>query len=144
MTKIKSTIFNFSPKLIIFCLALFNYVYIYSKIPQTQTGGAISFYTPDWYETSNFIVVPLLLLAAFLLLISRKWIYLIAIALSGIFVIEGFIQCFRVNLIDVWKFVQKNEPDIFLQWEMQFFLAIIIFSAATLYLRLKILNKSIR
>ena len=128
----------------IFGLALFNFFYIYSHIPSTvKSDGKISFYYPNWYGTSDFADAMILLLAAFLLLFNRKWNYFVAGTLSGIIVVEGLIQyVFRVSLLDVWKYVQRNNLDIFLQWEMQFFFAIIIFSFALFYLIQKLICKN--
>lgn len=128
------TIYIF-PKIIIFGLALFNFFYIYSHIPPTvRAGEKISFYTPQWYETFDFIYVIILLFAAFLLLLDRKWNCLIAVILSGIVTIKGIIVFFRISPFEVWIFVQENNLDIFLQWEMQFLFSIIIFTTAIFYL----------
>ena len=145
MKKIKSTITYIIPRSIILGLSLFNFFYIYSKIPHTdtQTGGKISFYYREWHETSDFVDVLVLLVAALLLAQGKKWGYLSAIVLSGIIVVEGLIQyVFRISLLEVWKYVQKNELDILLQWEMQFILSLIIFITATFYLIRETTNRT--
>ncbi len=123
------------PKLIVFGLALFNFFYIYSKIPPSlQNGEKVTFYTPDWYETFDFISVVILLFAAFLLLLNRKWNYLVAGALSGIIIIQGIILSFRISPFEIWRFVRENDLDIFLQWEMQFIFSTIVFVVSIFYL----------
>lgn len=59
-----------------------------------------------------------------------------SIILSGYVFVEGIILFNRrsVTLLEVWNYVQKNELNIFLEWEMQFILAIIILSATIFYL----------
>jgi hypothetical protein len=124
----------FQPKSIIFGLALFNFFYIYSKtLPVFQTSGKITFYNKQWYETFDFFYVVVLLIAACLLITGKKWSYLAAMILSGVIVIEGIIQSFRFSFFEVWNYVQKYELDILTQWEIQFILAVIIFSFTLFY-----------
>lgn len=144
MKQIKTILsYVFNPKAIIFALAIIDFLYIYSKTIKTGTGISFCYICP-WYETSTFIHLPMILLAALLLLISKKGSYLAAIALSGVIVVEGLIQCiFRMGLIEVWKGVQKYELNIFLQWEVQFIFATIIFSFAIYYLIRETTHKNI-
>ena len=144
MRQIKITLSNiFQSKSIIFGLALFNFFYIYSKTPPIfQTAGKITFYNRQWYETFDFLYVVILLIATTLLMIGRKWSYLAAGLISGFVVVQGIIQSLRISLFEVWNYVQKYELDILSQWEIQFILAIIIFSFAVFYFIHDISNKN--
>ena len=91
--RIKSTLFHL-PKVIIFGLALLNFLYIQSHIP-IRTGTKISFcMICPWYETSDFKDVLIILAASVFLLISKRWSYFIAGMSSG-FVL--FVGLFYIN-----------------------------------------------
>lgn len=134
-SKLKSILF-FLPKLVVFGLALFDFIYIHSHISSFGNGTTISFgpYTP-WYEQSTGDLW-MILIAAVCLLISKRGGYIMGIILSGCVVIEGLLLFNRrsIPLMEVWNFVQNNELNIFTQWEIQFFVALIIFITTVFYL----------
>ncbi|MEO6590006.1 MAG: hypothetical protein ABIP06_11955 [Pyrinomonadaceae bacterium] len=134
--KIKSII-CFFPKIIIFGMALFDFFYIHSHIQSSfGNGTTITFVEyPAWYERST-ADLWLLLTASICLLISKGGSYIMSIILSGFIVVEGLLLLNRrsITLIEVWDYVQRNELNIWLQWEIQFFFAVIIFSVTVIYL----------
>jgi hypothetical protein len=72
------------PKAALFALALANCIFIWSH-RRVQIGEGISFcvYCP-WYDNWSFGNEPsILFLASVLLLISKRWSYLIAGTISG-------------------------------------------------------------
>jgi len=145
--RIKSILF-YLPKVFIFGLALLNFFYILShittRIGANRTGAKISFpaYTP-WYETSDFSDVLIILAASIFLLISKRWSYLIAGALSGYIAVIGmFHLLFRnMSLLERWEGIQKYEMNIFLAFEIQWILAGIVFSSTVFYLLQDVLRK---
>ncbi len=141
--RIKST-FNYLPKIIILGLALFNFLYIW--IETIETGDKISFcHICPWYKTSAFIHVPILLVAASLLLISKRWSYITAIALSGyIFAYDLFFLIRGIayfGLSEMWKWILRSEANILLVQEVQLILAGVIFSSSIIYLVRDALHK---
>ena len=60
-------------------------------------------------------------------------------ALSGYVVVYGLIIFTNrsITMLEVWRGVEKYELDIFLQWEIQFIVAVIIFSATIFYLLIR-------
>ncbi len=142
----KSIIIHTLPKLIILGLALLNFIHIWSY-QRVQTGTKISFcvYCP-WYDTWSFTNEPsILFLAAFLLLLSRRWSYLIAVAFSGYVVVVGLFYLLRAlinfGLFELWSGIQRSEPNIFLVSEIQLVLAGLIFSYTVFYLVLDSLHR---
>ncbi len=148
MKQSTKSIFLYLPKVIIFGLALLNFLYILSHIT-IRTSTTISFPAViHWYEKS-IIDVLILLAASVFLLISKRWSYLIAGALSG-YVIAYGLSYFLIRaisyfgLIELWKGIQKSETNIFLAWEVQLNLAIIVFGFTVFYLiREKIFSKNV-
>ena len=148
---IKSTfILYILPKSIVFGLALLNFIFIWShqKVQRVQTSTTISFCEYcSWYETWSFINEPsILLLAAFLLLFSRRWSYIFASALSGYVLVYVLFYLIRsicyFGFFELWKGIQKSEPSIFLVWETQLIWAGIVFSFTIFYLLRDILHKN--
>lgn len=141
--KLKVVVFNL-PKVIIFALALMNFVYIQSQLPVRTSSTAISFpsYTP-WFETSDFSYVLIILAASVFLLISKRGCYLIAGVLSGYVAIIGFIHLFlrQMSLLERWEGIRKYAMNIFLTIEVQWVLGIIVFSFALFYLLRDMLSK---
>ncbi len=139
MKQITKATIVYLPKVIIFGLALLNLFYVLSHISPTPiiTDGKISFseYTP-WYETSDVCVLWIILVASVCLLISKRSSYLIAIVFSGYFTVVGFIHLFlrKMTLLERWRGIQEYEMNVFLQYEIQWILAGIIFIAAIFYL----------
>ena len=132
------------PKVIVFGLALLNFFYVQSHIPPARTSTTISFISyPSWYETSDFSVVLIILVASVFLLISKRWCYLIAIALSGYIAATGlFHLLFRnMSLLERWEGIQKYEMNIFLAFEIQWILAGIVFIFTAFYLVQDVLRK---
>ena len=131
------------PKLMVFGLALLNFFYVQSHIP-VRTGTSITFYeyTP-WYETSDFSYVLIILVASIFLLVSNRTSYIIASALSGYIAGIGVIQLFfrKMTLLERWQGIQEYELNVFLTIEVQWFLAMIVFSFTVLYLLRDILVK---
>ena len=140
--KLKLILF-YLPKIIIFGLALLNFSYIQSHMP-VRTGTAISFpaYTP-WYETSDFSYVLIILAASVSLLVSNRTSYIIAGVLSAYIAGIGVIQLFirKMSLLERWQGIQKYEMNIFLTIEVQWILAIVVFSFTILYLLRDVLGK---
>lgn len=138
----RSFILHMLPKIIVFGMALSNFVFIWfhQKNQMNQVKTTISFCENcSWYETWSFTNEPsILLLAAFLLLFSKRWGYVLASALSGYIVIYVLFYLIRAiiyfGLFDLWKDLQKSEPSIFLIWETQLIWAVIIFGVAIFYL----------
>lgn len=129
--KIKSIIF-FLPKIIIFALALFDFFYIHSHIPIRDFTTIVEF--PAWYEKST-TDLWMLLVASISLLISRRGSYIFSLFLSGIIAGYGlFIYFYRISLLEIWRYVQELELNIWLQWEIQFFLALLIFTTTIFYI----------
>lgn len=90
----------------------------------------------------------ILFAAAVFLLISRGWSYLIAVVLSGYVAAYGLLHLIRAiiyfGLLELWKGIQKSETNIFLVWEVQLVLAVIVFGVTIFYLiREKISGKDI-
>lgn len=136
--QIKST-FIYLPKIIILGLTVFNFLYIQAHLQiqaGTKMGAAISFveFTP-WYEKS-MIDVLILFAAAIFLLMRKPICQLIAAGLSGYIVAVGiFTLAFRkMTLLEQWKYIQEDELNIFLQWEIQFILALVILGFTIFYL----------
>lgn len=76
-------------------------------------------------------------------MINRWGNYLVSGALSGYIVLYGLNLFIReMSLIERWSFVQEYRViDILLMWEIQFILAVIIFSFAIFYLTREITRK---
>ena len=140
--KLKS-ILCYTPKIIVFCLALLNFFYIQSNTI-TKTSGTFyfCFYTP-WYETSDFSYVLIILAASVSLLVSNRTSYIIAGVLSGYIVGIGLIQLFirKMSLLERWQGIQEYEMNVFLTIEVQWFLAIVVFSFAVSYLLRDVFGK---
>jgi hypothetical protein len=135
--------YMFQPKVVIFGLALLNLLYIHFETVETGTGISFCYICP-WYKTETFIHTPTLLLAALLLLISRWWSYIAAIAFSGHIVVYGsnlFITR-PLTFAEQWRFIQEYEANILLQYEVQFILAVMIFIATVFYLTREIIRKN--
>ena len=134
------------PKVIIFGLALLNFFYVQSHISPPRTSTTISFpaYIP-WYETSDFGDVLIILAASVFLLISKRWSYLIAGASSGFVLSYGLFYTIRTivnfGLIELLQYIQKQEENIFLVWEVQIVLAGIVFSFTVFYLLQDVFRK---
>jgi hypothetical protein len=131
-----------SPKTVIFALAVANCVFI-SSHQKTQQGSTISFcaFCP-WYENWSFTNEPsLILLAAFFLLLSKRWSSLFAAALSGYVVIyiSFFLirSIFHFGLFELLAAIPKSEQNFFLIWELQIVWAAIVVTAAFYYLARK-------
>ena len=142
--KMKSVIV-FTPKVIILILSFLNYLYIRAQIPSSTSGAAPSFGQYDvWYLTPRFYDVLIILAAAIFLLISKHWSYLIGVLLSAYIVSSGLWFFFNRNMtmLEVWRFIGENELNIFLQWEVQFILALIIFCATIFYLIREIIDRN--
>ena len=77
-----------------------------------------------------------------MLLLSRRWSYLIAVAFSGYVVIIGFFYLLRAiinfGLLELWSGIQRSEPNIFLVTEIQLVLAGLIFSYTIPCVQLKL------
>ncbi len=135
-SKIKSTLY-FLPKIIIFGLALFDFFYIHSHIQSSFGNGTnITFYSySTWYERST-ADLWLLLTASICLLISKRGSYVMSIILSGYVFVYGLILFNRrnISLLEVWNYVREHELNIWLQWEIQFFFAVIMFTVTIIYL----------
>ncbi|MBA2735306.1 MAG: hypothetical protein H0U50_00820 [Pyrinomonadaceae bacterium] len=134
--RIKSTLFHL-PKIIIFGLALLNFLYIQSHIP-IRTDTKISFCVVcPWYETSDFKDVLIILAASVFLLISKRWSYFIAGMLSGFVLFVGLFYIIRAvanfGLFELLQFILKQEK-IFLEWEVQVVLAGLVFCFTIFYL----------
>jgi hypothetical protein len=141
----KSILF-YSPKVIIFGLALLNFFYILSHIP-IRTGEKITFcMICPWYETSDFKDVLIILAASIFLLISKRWSYFIAGMLSGFVLFVGLFYILRavvfLGLFELLQFILKQEK-IFLEWEVQVILAGLVFCFTVFYLLHNILRKNI-
>jgi len=134
---IKLLFVHILPKLIIFGLALFNFIFILSHRSPIEIGTGISFveYTP-WYDTTGFFKPIVLLIATFLLAFNKRWSYLFAIISSGFIVVYWSVWLIfrKMTLLEEYKFIQELKLNIFLQEEIQFFLAIIVFSYGLFYL----------
>lgn len=125
------------PKLIIFGLALFNFIFIWSHRSPIEIGTGISFVEyPAWYDTTGFFKPVVLLIAAFLLAFNKRWSYLFSILSSGFIVVYWSVWLIfrKMTLLEEYNFIQELKLNIFLQEEIQFFLAIIVFSYGLFYL----------
>lgn len=133
------------PKLMVLGLAILNLFYVQSHIP-VRTGTSIAFYeyTP-WYETSEFSYVLIILVASIFLLVSNRTSYIIASVLSGYIAGIGAIQLFfrKMTLLERWQGIQEYELNAFLTIEVQWFLAMIVFSFTVLYFLPDILFKKV-
>lgn len=134
--RIKSVII-FLPKLIIFVLTIFNFFYIHSNISYPLTNGTtVTFYESYyWFERST-ADLWILLTASICLLVSKQGSYIMGIILSGYIFVYGLILFNRrtITLLEVWNYTQKNELNIFLEWEVQFLLAGIILFTTIFYI----------
>lgn len=134
---LKHSLFLF-PKLIIFGLAIANGVYIWFH-QSFQKESTVSFcYSCPWYETWSYTNAPsLLILAASLLLFSRWWSYLVAVALSGGLAVYIIVYLARTianfGLPETWKGLTESEPSVLLIWEIQLVWAGIILIFALYY-----------
>lgn len=140
----KSILF-YSPKVIIFGLALLNFLYILSHLPMMKAGDKITFCVIcPWYETSDFKDVLIILAATIFLLIGNRVSYLIATALSGYIVSVALIHLIfiEMSLLERWEGIQKYEANLFLAFELQWILAGIVFSFTVFYLMQNILRKN--
>ena len=144
---IKSFILPIIPKLIVFGIALLNFIFIWNQ-QKVQTSPTFSFCMYcSWYETWSFTNAPsIILLAAFLLLFSKRWSYIFASALSGYVVFQVLFYLIRsisyFGLSELWEGLQKSESRIFLVWETQLVWAGIVFSFTIFYLLQNILHKN--
>ncbi len=134
--RVKLLLFHL-PKIIIFGLALLNFLYIRSHMPN-RTGTGISFcYVCPWYETSDFKDVLIILAASVFLLISKGWSYLISGVLSGFVLFVGLFYMLRTvinfGFFEPLQFLLKRE-NIFLEWEVQVILAGLVFCFTGFYL----------
>ncbi len=82
--------------------------------------------------------------AALLLLASRKWSYLLAGALSGYIIVYGLNLFITrpITMLEEWKWIQQNDTNILLEWNLQFVLGLIIFSFAVFYFVREIYRKN--
>jgi len=135
---IKSKIIRL-PKAIIFGLALLNFFYVISHTVSTSIsqGGKLSFPAYNaWYDTSEIVVVWILLATSICLLITSRTSYFIAAFFSGYFTVIGCIHIFlrELTLLERWQGILKFESNIFLAYEVQWVLAAIVFSTTIFYL----------
>ena len=146
MNKRINSILFYLPKAFVFGLALLNFFYVLSHIPfDTGTGAAISFPAYSaWYETSDVKIILFILAATVFLLISKRWSYLVATAISGFFSAVGLIQIFfrNMGLLERWEVIQKYELNVLLAIEIQWLLAGIVFTFSTFYLIQHILSEN--
>lgn len=129
---------SLAPRSLIFALALFNFLFIWFHL-KSQNGLGITFcYFCRWYDPWSFTNEPsILLLAAFLLLLSKRWNYLFASALSGYVAVYISFYLIRsiinFGLVELLQGLIKSEPNVFLIWEMQLVWAAIILIGSIYY-----------
>ena len=143
--KILSILF-YIPKATVLALAVLNLVYIQSHI-EDRTSGGVSFpaWTP-WYDTSDFTYVLVILAASIFLFITRRKSHIFAAILSGFPAAIGVVQLFfrQMGLLERWHGIKEFELNIFLQIEVQWIFAMVIFVLSLSYLTVDILNRKHR
>lgn len=151
MKQIKTILsYFFQPKVIVFALALYNFISLWFAYIRVAGYGALA---PPWYADWSFTNEPsILLLAASFLFINKFWTYLSSAVLSGFVIIKGAYLINKFGWIEWTEFLSKQwqtrnelETEILKTWEIQLVLAVIIFSTAIFYLiRKAILKKTLR
>lgn len=130
-------------KLVLLFIAIVNFAFIYSHTSsyKYQKTGTLSFcYICPWYEEAPFGNVSLLLLAAILLLFRNRIINWISVAVSGYLALWGahFVfwkMNFLMNIQYMAERYATNPSEIFLEYELQLILAIVMFAGGVFYAR---------
>ncbi|MDQ3801205.1 MAG: hypothetical protein M3384_17425 [Acidobacteriota bacterium] len=142
----RSLIYIFQPRMIILLVALFNFVWFFSGSSFVHHFGStkISFcYTCPWYwEAFNLSYFSLF--AALLIVIAKKWSYLLACFVTTYQIIEGINWLsagsgFLGGLSQRLEIISESDSTDF--WELldvQYALALIIFITALSYLVISI------
>ena len=134
--KIKSLII-YSPKIILFCFALYNFASLWFEASRGPSG-----LVSPWYKDWSYYNEPsLLLYAAIFLLFKNRFSNLISSVLSGSVIAYGVYLISRFSgwlewfkwLPKHWKFIRELEFDILKEWEIQLILATFIFGFSIFY-----------
>lgn len=140
--RIKSTlVYIFQPKLIIFCLALYNFISLWTA-SNFDFRGIACVACPWYYEWSYLNEPSLLFLSAVFLLFSKWWSNIISFLLSSFVLIKHISLITRFggwfewleSVSRRWQSVQEYEIEILKEWEIQLILAVIVFGFSIFYL----------
>jgi len=127
-----SLLYWFQPKALVFGLAVFNFVLIWSLV---QRMGGIAAVVDPWYRPWSYYNEPTrLLVAASLLLVNRAWSYLTAIGIGG-YIVVRFLYFFAIwEGTWHWTYLSKYEPHLVAAYENQVLLGLIVVCAGLYYL----------
>jgi hypothetical protein len=127
------------PKVILFVIAFYNFVWTYLETLDPMAGRGIA---AAWYSTKDFPLAQfLLVIAIYLLFIKNRWSYLLSVIISGYFSISW------ISLIIKWVWTTNyssserfniitsgyNENPLTI-WESQVALATVIFTLSIFHL----------
>ncbi len=145
----KSLVYIIQPRMIIFLVALFNFVWFFSGSSFVHHFGStkISFccICPWYWEAFNLSYFSLF--AALLVVIAKKWSYLLACLVTAYQIIDGInwlstgSDGFLGGLSQRFEVISESNSTNF--WELldiQYALALIIFITALSYLVISILQ----
>lgn len=124
--------------LLVFGLTILNTAFVYtntSSYVHWRTGSLSFCYICPWYETDQFSNVPLLMFAAGFLIVRMWWSSLVALAVSGYLMTWAvYYLLWSINWLATWKFTLEREDlgwrDFLLNYDLQFLLAVLVFSRA--------------
>lgn len=142
----KSLIYIFQPRIIIFLVALFNFVCFFSGSRFVHDFGSESItmclYCPWYWEPLNISYFSIF--AAFLIVVAKWWSYLLACFVTTYQIIEGinwlsFGSGFLGGLSRRLEVISESDStNIWELLDVQYLLALIIFITALLYLVISI------
>ncbi len=147
----KSLIFIFQPRMIIFLVALFNFVWFFSQSSTVVefSSNRLSFCAMcPWYWEWSFTNLPTLSLIATVFMNFARWKgYLIACGISLYQIVNGIIWVsnasgFSSGIQQRLQFIRENES-AFSLWDLpdlQYLLALLILITALMYLAKNILD----
>jgi hypothetical protein len=126
------------PKVILFLITFYNFIWAYWQTLDSMAGRGI---VSPWYSTKDFPIAQfLLLLAAYLLFIPRIWSYSISVLTSGYFAVSwmwmivnwflttDYSLSYRIEIITSQYFGHPLQI-----WEIQAVIASLIFAISCYY-----------
>lgn len=128
----------YTPKIIIFCFALYNFASIWFSVKLSEGIACIAC---PWYKPLTFYNEPsLLFYAAIFLLLNRRQSNLLAVGLSGFVFGKGIYLISRFGWLNwlkwlpqQWEYIRRDDLDVLKEWEAQIVFALIVFGFSIYY-----------
>jgi hypothetical protein len=123
------------PKVILFLLAFYNFVWTYLETLDPMAGRGIA---AAWYSTKDFPMEPFLfVVSSYLLFIPRRWSYALSFIISGylsinwVFLLGDYFYKMSQTFREYLSRLQIDDYNPLTVWESQAVLATAIFILAT-------------